>query len=159
MSDNARKRAAVTGLLLSALVCTAPAFALHWPAVHLPALHWPWQRRAAAQPQAVQEIAITSQTPIQQFWDRSTLLLDMTGVSGDGSATLAPAAGSAWPVRLEFRVRPGGMALLTVSGAQRLTFTVPAQGSSVVLKLDPGVYQFDTDQVTLRWSAADDLPH
>jgi hypothetical protein len=173
--------AAVTGLMVGALVCAPPAWALHMPAVHMPSLHWPWKHRAAAQPPSVQELAITLQgsagpagaiagaasvehastqpVAIQQYWDRNALLLDLTQVSGDGSATLAPVAGGAWPVRLEFRVHPGGFARLEVSGAQRLIFTVPTQGDSMVLKLDPGVYQFDSENVTLRWSAAADLPH
>jgi hypothetical protein len=170
--------AAVTGLLVVALLCAPPAWALHWPAPH-----WPWKHGAPAQPQSVQELAITLQgsaaagpssvaaggssgehpsaqpVAIQQYWDRNALLLDLTRVSGEGGATLSPVAGGAWPVRLEFRVHPGGFARLEVSGAQRLIFAVPAQGDSMVLKLDPGVYQFDTEQVTLRWSAAGDLPH
>jgi hypothetical protein len=169
---NARNAAAaVTGLIVTALLCAPPAWALH-----MPALHWPWKHGAPAQPQSVRELAITMQgaagpagaassehssaqpVAIQQYWDRNALLLDLTQVSGDGGATLAPLAAGEWPVRLEFRVHPGGFARLEVSGAQRLIFTVPAQGDSMVLKLDPGVYQFDTENVTLRWSAAADSP-
>ena len=161
--------AAVTGVMVSTLLGAPSAWALHLPAVHMPSLHWPWKHGAAVQPQSVKELAITMQSsagaagrqpaPIQQYWDRNALLLDLTQVSGDGGATLAPAAAGEWPVRLEFRVHPGAFARLEVSGAQRLIFTVPAQGDSMVLKLDPGVYQFDTENVTLRWSAAADLPH
>lgn len=96
---------------------------------------------------------------ISQYWDRNTLLLDMTGVSGQGSAVLAPRPGTAWPVRLEFRVQSGSFANLEVSGVQRVLFTVPAQGASTLLKLDAGVYLANTATISLQWSAAGDLPH
>jgi len=96
---------------------------------------------------------------IAQYWDRNTLLLDLTGVSGEGSALMAPRPGTAWPARLEFRVQSGSVANLEVSGAQRVLFTVPTQGAATLLKLDPGVYLATTTAITVHWSAADDLPH
>jgi hypothetical protein len=146
-------------LLTAALCLSAPAWALH-----LPSLHWPWHRHHGnAGPQAVQELSVQMQTgaakAIPQYWDRNTLLLDMTAVSGEGSAVLAPRPGTGWPVRLEFRVQSGSFANLEVSGVQRVLFTVPTQGASTVLQLDPGVYLASTAAITLHWSAADDLPH
>ncbi len=143
------------GVLAAAVLFALPAWALHWPA-----LHWPWHHSASGPPQPVQALAIDAagQT-IQQYWDRNTLLLDLTQVRADGSAQLTPLAGSGWPVRLEFRVRPGSTGRLEVRAAQRLIFAVPAQGGPVVLKLDPGVYQPDSAQISLRWSAADDSGH
>lgn len=148
-------------LLVGALCLSAPAWALH-----LPTLHWPWHRHRdkASGPQPVQELSIQMQTAagakaIPQYWDRNTLLLDMTGVSGEGSAVLAPRVGTAWPARLEFRVQSGSFANLEVSGMQRVLFTVPTQGAPTLLKLDPGVYLATTAAITLHWSVADDLPH
>src|ERR1700733_16134335 len=39
---------------------------------------WPWRHRAPAAPQPVQELSIEGGAPIAQFWDRNTLLLDLT---------------------------------------------------------------------------------
>jgi hypothetical protein len=148
------------GLLFGALCLSAPAWSLH-----MPALHWPWHGhpRGASGPQPVQELAIQMQSgassPIAQYWDRNTLLLDMTAVSGEGSALLAPRAGTGWPARLEFRVQSGRLGNLEVRGAQRVLFAVPAQGAATVLQLDPGVYLASTAAITVRWSAAGDLPH
>ncbi|MGH8206961.1 MAG: hypothetical protein ACRETK_09300 [Steroidobacteraceae bacterium] len=156
-------------IALAALATALPAWA-----------RWPWQHRPpAASTQMVSVLAVTAgsaaadasiarvaspapragKVPIAQYWDRNTLLLDLTRLSGAGSATLTPVpANGGWPARLEFRVQPGAIARLQVEAAQRVTFIVPAHGAAEVLKLDPGVYLSDTAQIKLRWSAAGDLP-
>ncbi len=137
-------------------------------AVSLPALAFPWpwhHHRAAAKATAlppVHAIAVTEDatgataTSIAQSWDRNALLLDLTRQGGRGEAMLTRLPDAGWPLRLEFRVRPGAIGRLTVQGAQRVVFSVPAQGAPLVLRLDPGVYVTDTASITLRWSAADD---
>jgi hypothetical protein len=139
---------------LAALAVCAPAWAFPWPWHH---------HRAAARPTAtatVHAIAVSLEggagAAIGQSWDRNTLLLDLTGQGGQGEATLTRLPDAGWPLRLEFRVRPGAIARLTVQGAQRVEFSVPAQGAPLTLKLDPGVYVTDTTRITLRWSAAGD---
>jgi hypothetical protein len=125
-------------------------------------IHWPWRHRPPAAPAPVQELSIEpagAAAPILQFWDRNTLLLDLTSQSGDGGATLHAPAGRGWPVRIEFRVQPGRFAQLEVQGRQRVVFEVPAQGAPVVLKPGPGTYARDTAQITLRWSAAEGSAH
>jgi hypothetical protein len=128
------------------------------------AMHWPWKRRPVPPPQPVQQVSITTDAAgpaatIPQYWDRNTLLLDLSGVSGEGGASITPIKALGWPIRLEFRVRPGGFARLEVSGAQRVIFAVPAQGEPLLLKLAPSAYHADTGQITLRWSAAEDSAH
>ena len=59
-------------------------------------------------------------------------------------------------MRLEFRVQPGSVAQLEVRARSACVFVVPAQGAPLLLKLAPGVYDADTAQITLQWSAADD---
>jgi hypothetical protein len=120
-------------------------------------IHWPWRQRAPAVPQPVQELSIEGGAAIAQFWDRNTLLLDLTALSGEGQASLHAAHG--WPVRLEFKVQPGSMLQLEVQAQQRTVFEVPAQGKPVVLKLAPGAYVRDTPQIAIRWSAAGGLEH
>src|SRR5665213_386365 len=143
--------------LLTALALSLPVWALHWPWGRHPVTALPSASELAVSPDRATTSARVA--PIAQYWDRNTLLLDLTRLSGAGSATLTPIGANGWPVRLEFRVRPGGMAHLEVVGTQRVVFAVPAQGAAVVLKLDPGVYQADTARINLRWSATGDLPH
>jgi hypothetical protein len=125
------------------------------------AMHWPWKRRPIPPPQPVHQVTIVADaavapTTIMQYWDRNTLQLDLTAASGEGGATVAPIKALGWPVRLEFRVRPGSIGRLEVLGAQRVVFAVPAQGAPLLLKLAPGAYYADTQQIIIRWSAADD---
>lgn len=136
-----------------------------------PALAWhlPWHHRAhrthhadaAAQAPALSVRVAGQSVPaaaVPQSWQRNTLLVDLTRLPADGSATLTPPPNAGWPVRLAFRVQPGSMATLTVEGAQRVQFTLPARGAPMTLQLEPGVYVVKTPSLTLRWSAADDLP-
>ncbi len=128
------------------------------------AMHWPWKRRPPVQPQPVQQVSIVSDAAgatvtIAQYWDRNTLLLDLTAVTGEGGANITPIKALGWPIRLEFRVRPGSIGQLEVVGAQRVQYAVPAQGEPLLLKLAPNADHANTPQITLRWSAAADSGH
>jgi hypothetical protein len=127
-------------------------------------VHWPWKRRPVPPPQPVQQVNIVADASapaasILQYWDRNTLLLDLGGVGAEGGAIITPIKAVGWPIRLEFRVRPGSIGRLEVVGAQRVLFAVPAQGEPLLLKLAPSAYRADTQQITLRWSAAEDSAH
>jgi len=156
MKNHSRSTRTARALLLAAWVlCLAGC-----------ALHWPWHRHPATAPMPVMEVAIASPSgavaaapAITQFWDRNTLLIDLTAVSAEGVVAMTPIAGRGWPVRLEFRVRPGSIGRLEVVGAEREVFVIPAQGAPLKLKLPPGVYRRDTEQINLSWFAADDLAH
>ncbi|MBV8496334.1 MAG: hypothetical protein JO361_06080 [Gammaproteobacteria bacterium] len=124
---------------------------------HLPAPHWPWRHGPQAQPPAVHELDIggAAADTFPQSWKRNTLLIDLSAASGSGSITLKPIAGSAWPVRRAFRVRPGAFAQLEVRAAQRLTLPVaPAAGAPLDLELPPGVYTPATPQLSVSWGTA-----
>src|ERR1700686_2917664 len=128
------------------------------------AMHWPWKRRPMPPPQPVHQVTIVADAPaaasmIVQYWDRNTLLLDLTAVGGEGGATMTPIKGLGWPVRLGFRVRAGRIGRLEVLAAQRVVYGVPAQGAPLLLQLAPSAYHADTAQIMLRWSAADDSVH
>jgi hypothetical protein len=128
------------------------------------AMHWPWKRHPPPPPQPVHQLTIVPESDvaaaaIAQYWDRNTLLLDLTAAGGQGSARLTPIEALGWPIRLEFRVQPGNFSRLEVVGAQRVIFAVPSQGAPVLLRLAPSAYHADTGQITLRWSAADDSAH
>ena len=89
-----------------------------------------------------------------QYWDRNTLLIDLSAAPASGQLALRPVQGSGWPVRLAFRVRPGSMDSLEVRGEQRVVYAVPGGSKPVRLALDPGVYSPRTASITLQWSAA-----
>lgn len=142
-------------VMVAALGACLPAWALPWPWHH----HRATARAAAPPP--VHAIDVTpgagaAGASIAEAWDRNTLLIDLTKQGGQGEATLTRLPHAGWPPRLAFRVRPGAIGRLTVQGAQRMVFSVPAQGAPLTLKLDPGVYVTDTASITLRWSAAGD---
>jgi hypothetical protein len=143
-------------VVLATLGVALPAWAFPWPWHH----HRAAAKAAATPPVHAIAVALNGSdataTSVAQSWDRNALLLDLTQQGGQGEAMLTRLPDAGWPLRLEFRVRPGAIAHLTVQGAQRVVFSVPAQGAPLVLKLDPGVYVTDTASITVRWNAADD---
>lgn len=147
--DTARFAPMIAGLLLGLAGCGQ---------LHVAKL-WPFHRKAVLPPEAVNELV--AETPdgasgvnVSQYWDRNTLLVDLSAMTGDGALRLRPAAGTTWPVRLEFRVQPGSIGRLQVRGAQRVTYSVPASGAAVVVKLDAGVYTARTAQLDVEWHPA-----
>jgi hypothetical protein len=142
-------------LPMVALLVMGPAGCSH---MHVASV-WPFHHGAAAPAPAVEELIAEapdggSVVAVSQYWDRNTLLIDLSAAAGDGGVRLRPPAGTTWPVRLEFRVQPGSIARLQVEGAQRVTYNVPASGSAVLLKLDPGVYTARTAMLNVEWHAA-----
>jgi hypothetical protein len=89
---------------------------------------------------------------LPQYWKRNTLVLDLTAASGSGSITLKPAEGTAWPVRLAFRVTPGTIGVLEVQADQRLYLPItPAAGKPIDLELTPRMYTSGTKQMSVTW--------
>ncbi|MFO1401482.1 MAG: hypothetical protein U1F06_09285 [Steroidobacteraceae bacterium] len=146
-------------VLLLALLAGCSHLHVPHPNLHAARL-WPFHHKAAPPPAAVDELVAeaaegVSPVAMGQYWDRNTLLVDLTSASGEGRVRLRPAAGTTWPVRLEFRVQSGSMGRLEVEGAQRVSYIVPATGGQVVLKLDPGVYTTRTATLTVAWHPAE----
>jgi hypothetical protein len=142
---------ALPEIALAALLCSLTGCALHWP----------WHHKPPPKPAPLHVLTIApaagsdTVSSIAQSWDRNTLQLDLTAAGAQGAAILTPPA-KGWPMRLEFRVQPGGLAMLQVRGVQEQTFVVPAQGAPLLLKLSPSVYDAATERITLQWSAAED---
>jgi hypothetical protein len=153
----ARRTAAL--FALSALLAGCSHLHVPHPQLHAARL-WPFHHRAKPSPEAVNELVAevpdgAAAVSVNQYWDRNTLLVDLSAATGEGSMRLRPAAGTSWPVRLEFRVRSGSVGRLEVEGAQRVSYIVPAAGGPVVLKLDPGVYTLRTAALTVAWHPAE----
>jgi hypothetical protein len=121
-------------------------------------LHWPWKHRPAPTPEVVHELVISSgdsaaTLDFPQYWKRNTLVLDLQGVSGTSGIVLRPRAGTTWPVRLAFRVRPGSIGQLEVLADQRMVIPITPGGVKPVdLELPPGVYTSKTDAIRVNWA-------
>jgi hypothetical protein len=121
--------------------------------------HMPWHRAPPPPPVPVHEVELSGGLDIPQYWKRNTLLLDMSGVSGSGSTTIKPVAGTGWPVRIAVRVRPGSFPALEVRGDQREYLPVGSSAEKPVdLEFSPGVYTAKTPQLVLSWGAAANTP-
>jgi len=121
--------------------------------------HWPFAHHAAA-PQPVAELAVDlpqQGTPpvVLQYWERNTLVVDLTSVAGQGAITLRPGEGRGWPARIAFRMAPRRFAELEVRGAQRVVIPVAADaGAPVSAELPPGLYGPGVSGLTVSWGAA-----
>jgi hypothetical protein len=125
---------------------------------------WPWTHRPADPPAVVQELVIEPAAgggPISapQYWERNTLLIDLSSIPASGALALRPNQGSGWPIRLAFRVRPGSTDSLEVRGEQRVVYAVPGSGKPLLLALDPGVYSPRTASISLQWRGAAGSEH
>jgi hypothetical protein len=123
---------------------------------HLPSMHWPWHRKPAPPPPQVHELDETSDNggTFPQFWERNTLVVDLQGAKGTGNLVLTPREGTAWPVRIAFKVTPGWVGQLEVRGEQRVVLPITNAGvNPVYLELSPGVYVPKTPKITASWGA------
>ena len=123
---------------------------------HLRSIHWPWHRSPAPPPPEVHELdeadAAGASASFPQYWLRNTLVVNLQGASGSGTVVLKPRAGTAWPVRIAFKVTPGSIGELEVRGAQRTVLPITAAGAQpVLLELSPGIFVSKTPQMTVSW--------
>ena len=95
-------------------------------------LHWPGHHAPPPPPAPVHELDMSGagEAGFPQYWKRNTLLVDLRGASGSGSAVMKPIAGTTWPVRLGFRVTPGAFGTLEVRGEQRVLLPISASGAA-----------------------------
>jgi hypothetical protein len=125
-----------------------------------PQLAWPWGHKAAPVPQEVHELTIApaaqgGASAFPQYWKRNTLLVDLQSGGGMGGIVLKPVQGTAWPVRIAFRVMPGQFGALEVHGDARLRLPITAQGTQPIdLELSPDIYTARTSQLTVTWGPA-----
>lgn len=145
-------RAALLVALLALGACSHLPQWAHWPQW---SPHWPWHHAPPSPPQPVHELDVSGAAVAAQYWQRNTLLVDLSAASSSGSIVLTPAAGHSWPVRLAFRVRPGAFGELEVRGAAREVLPINAAGTKPMdLELPPGIYDARTLQVTVSWGPA-----
>jgi hypothetical protein len=162
--DQVMRRSANTLLpaRAAAVAACAALLALSSACSHMPSmpkLKWPFGHKAAPAPEVVQEIvfeaAAGTSVNFPQYWSRNTLVIDLQSAGGSGSAVAKPREGTAWPVRLAFRVMPGQFGELEVKGDERSVFNVPASGRKALdLGLSPSAYTPKTAQLALTWGPA-----
>jgi hypothetical protein len=124
--------------------------------------HWPFGKAKAAAPVPVQELradvaAGESASGVLQFWERNTLVVDLTNVASAGQVHLIRDSARSWPVRVALRMSPGRFEALEVRGAQRVVLPVSAGSGAVTAVLPPGAYDSSTTSLDLRWGAKADF--
>ncbi len=100
-----------------------------------------------------------SQLPIVlQFWERNTLVIDLTSVAASGGVGLRPRESGRWPVRLALRFQPGRFEAVEARGAQRIVVPVTeTRTGPATVELSPTVYPAAGQPLQLRWGAKSDF--
>jgi hypothetical protein len=124
--------------------------------------HWPFGKSKVAAPEPVQELhvqaaAADAAPAVLQYWERNTLVVDLTNVASAGQVQLIRDPARTWPVRVAFRMAPGRFETLEVQGAQRVVVPVAAGTGAVTSVLPAGAYETATTTLSLRWGARADF--
>lgn len=146
-----RKRLLVLPLVLSVAACSTVRD------------HSPWRAKAAPEPTPVAELQldIPPDAPVPivlQFWERNTLVVDLTGAAAAGTVALRPGASGRWPARIALRFQPGRFEAVEARGAQRIVVPVTGDRSGpATVELSPTVYPAPGAPLRLRWGAKTDF--
>jgi hypothetical protein len=124
--------------------------------LHMPKI-WPFYKKPKPGPEAVNELTLVnadgSGASYPQYWKRNTLVLDLSGVSGQGSVAARLPEETTWPVRVAVRVRPGSVGQLEVQAEERNILPVTAEGNKVVdIELSPSLYTPKTAAIYISWA-------
>jgi hypothetical protein len=117
---------------------------------------WPFYKKPKPGPEAVQELNLVradgSAADYPQYWKRNTLVVDLSGVSGEGGIAARLPEETTWPVRMAVRVRPGSVGQIEVQGEERNVLPVIASGAEVVdIELASSVYTPATAAIYISW--------
>lgn len=123
--------------------------------LHMPKI-WPFHKKAKPVPEAVNELTLVnadgSAASYPQYWQRNTLVIDLTGVSGQGGFSAKLPEESTWPVRVAVRVQPGSVGQLEVQAEARNILPVTPQGAKPVdIELSPSLYTPHTAAIYISW--------
>lgn len=150
----ARPMLAATACCLVLTACSS----LHMPSMHMPNI-WPFHKKSKAGPEAVNELTLVnadgSGATYPQYWVRNTLVIDLTGVSGQGGFAARLPEESTWPVRVAVRVQPGSVGQIEVQAEERNILPVTPQGAKPVdIELSPSLYTPKTAAIYIAWAPA-----
>ena len=123
--------------------------------LHMPKV-WPFYKKPKPAPEVVDEVALVnadgSAASFPQYWQRNTLVIDLTGVSGQGSVAAKLREESTWPVRVALRVRPGSVGQLEVQAEERNVLPVAPEGTKPVdIELGSTRYTPRTAAIYISW--------
>lgn len=119
---------------------------------------WPFGKKAKAGPEAVNELNLVnadgSAATYPQYWQRNTLIIDLSGISGTGSVAAKLPEETTWPVRVALRVRPGSVQQLEILGEERNILPVSESGTrNIDIEVAPSVYTPRTAAIYISWGA------
>lgn len=119
---------------------------------------WPFHHKAKAGPPAVHELNLVnadgSEATYPQYWVRNTLVIDLSGVGGNGSVAARLPEENTWPVRVALRVRPGSVEQLEILGEERNVLPVSKDGAKPIdIELAHSVYTPKTAAIYISWGA------
>src|SRR5690349_7751462 len=145
----------VVAIVASGLGLTACS-SIHMPRMHMPNI-WPFHKKVKPGPEAVNELTLVnadgSGATYPQYWVRNTLVIDLSGVSGQGSFAARLPEESTWPVRVALRVRPGSVGQIEVQAEERDILPVTDQGAKPVdIELSPSLYTPKTAAIYIAWA-------
>jgi hypothetical protein len=141
-------------LVLAVACClTLTACSLSMPKV------WPFYKKPKPVPVAVSELTLVnadgSGASYPQYWVRNTLVIDLSGVSGEGSFAARLPEETTWPVRVALRVVPGRVGQLEVQAEERNVLAVSNEGVKPVdIELSSSLYTPKTAAIYIAWRPA-----
>jgi hypothetical protein len=117
---------------------------------------WPFHKKEKPAPEQVHEVYLVNPdgTPANfpQYWQRNTLIIDLSGVSGAGAVTARLPEQTTWPVRVGVRVQPGSVEQVEVQGEERNVMAVSREaGLPIDLEFPPSVYRPTTAAIYINW--------
>jgi hypothetical protein len=117
---------------------------------------WPFGKKPKPGPEIVNEVELVNAdgttAGYPQFWQRNTLIIDLTDVSGSGNVAARLREETTWPVRVAVRVRPASVQQIEVRGEERNVMAVSPQGVKPIdLELEPSVFRPTTSAIYISW--------
>lgn len=128
--------------------------------LHMPKLKvWPFYKKPKPVPEVVNELVLVnadgSGASYPQYWSRNTLVIDLSGVSGEGSVAARLPEETTWPVRVAVRVQPGRVGQLEVQAEERNIVGVSSEGAKPVdIELSSSLYTPTTAAIYIAWRPA-----
>jgi hypothetical protein len=123
--------------------------------MHMPNI-WPFHKKPKPVPEAVTELNLvnTDGTPANfpQYWNRNTLVIDLSGIGATGNFAARLPDETTWPVRVAVRVRPGSVGQIEIQGEERNVLPVTTEGTQPIdIEFAPSVYTPRTAAIYISW--------
>ncbi len=118
---------------------------------------WPFYKKPKPGPEAVNELTLVnadgSPATYAQYWVRNTLVIDLSGIGGQGSVAARLPEESTWPVRVALRVQPGSVGQLDIQAEERNILPVTTEGTKPVdIELATSLYTPKTAAIYISWN-------